>query len=295
VLKEPTREGGLADVLACSDIEDGGQRVAVKLLKDLPHKDETLRLLFDREVAALRELRHDNIVLLRDAGIDDETGRYYLALEWVPHGLPSWLAAHPPATTEDFLDQVALPVLRALAFAHERKVIHRDVKPANVLVTDDGTPKLADFGISKMKTSLSEGSHTLAAYSSRPYAPPESESKSSFSRDVFAYGVFLLACLTKGAIEGYDDFPAALDGLEADLELVDLIEACVSLDPVDRPRSAPELLLRIEAIQRRHRVEERRVRTISLDLLGATRRRIMEEEQVSGALRFAINPAAPER
>lgn len=283
VLKEPPREGGLADVLACTDLEQGGQRVAVKLLKNLPDKDETLQLLFEREVSALQELRHENIVHLQEAGIDEESGRYFLALEWVPHDLPGWLAAHPPASTEEFLEQVGLPILRALSFAHERKVVHRDVKPSNVLVTDDGTPKLADFGISKIKTSLSEGGHTLAAYSSRPYAPPEAESKSSFSRDVFAFGVFLLACLTKGPIEGYEDFAPALDALEADLELIDLVESCVSLDPSDRPRSAPELLLRLEAVQRRHRAEEQRIRTISLDLSGGAKRRIMEEEQIPEA------------
>jgi hypothetical protein len=282
-LSEPVRIGGLADVLACTDLQDGGQRVAVKLLRDLPDRDETLRLLFEREVAALRELRHENIVVLRDAGIDEATGRYFLALEWVPHDLPSWLAEHRPNSTEEFLDQVAVPVLRALAFAHERKVIHRDLKPSNVLVTNDGIPKLADFGISKIKTSLSDSSHTLAAYSSRPYAPPESESKSSFSRDVFAFGVFTLACLTRGDIEGYDDFAGALDALDADIEFVDVIESCVSLDAADRPRSAPELLLRVEGIQRRKSRETRRERRISLDLSPAVAQVIAEEEGIPEA------------
>jgi len=280
VLSEPVREGGLADVLACSDLEDGGNRVAVKLLKELPDGDETLQLLFRREVAALRELRHENIVLLRDAGTDGVSGRYFLTLEWVAHDLVSWMGSRPAPPADTFLDLIALPLLRALAFAHERKVIHRDLKPSNVLVTSDGVPKLADFGISKIKTSLSEGIHTLAAYSSRPFAPPESESKSSFSRDVFAFGVLLLACLTKEPIEDYDDFPGALDVLEADLELVDLIESCTSLNAADRPRSGPELLLRVEAYQRRRRSDERRTRLISLELTGSVRRRVMEEEKL---------------
>ena len=80
VLNEPARIGGLSEVLACSDLEDGGARVALKLLKDLPDRNETLQLLFEREVSALRELKHNNIVRLRDAGIDSDTGRYFLAL-----------------------------------------------------------------------------------------------------------------------------------------------------------------------------------------------------------------------
>lgn len=281
--KEAPRQGGLADVLPCADIEDGGERVALKLLKPLPDEDDTLRLLFEREVAALRELRHDNIVLLHDAGIDDDTGRYFLALDWVPHDLPSWLNTHPPASTQEFVDQIGLPVLRALAFAHERQVIHRDLKPENVLVADDGTPKLADFGISKIKTSLADSSHTLAAYSSRPYAPPESESKSSYSRDVFAFGVFVLSCLTKRAIEDYSDFAPALDEIEATLDLVDLLESCVSLDARDRPRSAPELLLRLEGILRRQRADQRVVRSVSLSLSQSARRRILEVEGIPEA------------
>ena len=149
VLNEPARIGGLSEVLACSDLEDGGARVALKLLKDLPDRNETLQLLFEREVSALRELKHNNIVRLRDAGIDSDTGRYFLALEWVPNELGSWLDGRdlPP---DEVVREVGLPVLRALAFAHERKIVHRDVKPSNVLVTDDGVPKLADFGISKI-------------------------------------------------------------------------------------------------------------------------------------------------
>ena len=277
---EPVRVGGLADVLACTDLQDGGQRVAVKLLRDMPDRNELLQEAFHREVKALRELRHPNIVLLRDAGTNDATGRYYLALEWVPYSLPSWIADHPVADASAFIDYIGFPILQALAFAHERKVIHRDVKPSNVLVTDEGVVKLADFGISKIKTALVESNHTLAQYSSVPFAPPERESKSSFSRDVFGFGVFLLVSLSAEAVEGYTDFPRALDSLEVDLEVVDLIESCVSLEPADRPRSAPELLLKLDAIRQRRRAADRRVRSLSLDLVPSVKQRIIEQEEI---------------
>lgn len=280
LLNEPPREGGLAEVYAASDLDENGSRVAVKLLRPLPDKDEILRLQFDREVSAYEELRHPNIVSLKNAGVDPESGRYYLALEWVEHPLRAWLESHPPSSTEDFIDLIAHPVLKALAFAHERNVIHRDIKPANILVTRDGTPKIADFGISKIKTSLAESEHTLADYSSRPYAPPESESKSSFSRDVFGFGVFVLSCLSSSPIEDYSDFPTAMDELEADMEFVDLLENCVSLNLSERPRTAPELLLRLEAHLRRKHAEERRAKTISLDLKNTVIRRIAEEEEI---------------
>ena len=279
VLNEPARVGGLSEVLACSDLEDGGARIALKLLKDLPDRNETLQLLFDREVSALRELKHDNIVRLRDAGIDSDTGRYYLALEWVPNELGNWLKGRD-LTPDEVVRQVGLPVLRALAFAHERKIVHRDVKPSNVLVTDEGVPKLADFGISKIKTSLSDNSHTLANYSSYPFAPPESESKSSFSRDVFGFGVFLLACLSKSPVESYDDFAGVLDSLDASLELLDIIESCTSLEVGNRPRSAPELLLRLERLVNREDADGRASLTISLDIKQSTRTKILKEEDL---------------
>jgi serine/threonine protein kinase len=286
VLSEPARLGGLADVYACADVRAGGNRVAVKLLRETPEtedNDVTLRLQFEREAAALRELRHDNIVHLRDAGVDTATGRYFLALDWVPYDLTSWLRLHRPASFDELLEQIGLPVLRALAFAHERKIVHRDVKPANVLVTLEGVPKLADFGISKFKTSLAESSHTLANFGSAPFAPPESESRSSFSRDVFGFGVFLLACSSESEVRNYDDFPRVLNALETDLETVDLLEACVSLTVAERPRSAPELLVRLDAIQRKKRAQVVRKRTLSLDLTQSVKRKLQEDEEVAEA------------
>lgn len=281
-MNEPPRIGGLSEVYSCSDLEEGGVRVALKLLKDLPEKNEILQLLFEREVTALRELKHQNIVQLRDAGVDSESGRYFLALEWVPNDLLTWLAGRDLAADE-VLRQVGLPVLRALAFAQERKVVHRDVKPSNVLVTDQGVPKLADFGISKLKTSLADSSHTLANYSSYPFAPPEQESKSSFSRDVFGFGVFLLACLSKSSIASYDDFAGALDSLDASFELVDIIESCIALEASARPRSAPELLLQIERIVNGVAADSRPSLTISLDLKRSTQQRIVQEEGLQEA------------
>ncbi len=286
VLNEPVRTGGIADVYACVDLTAGGERVAVKLLRVHPDKDDSsgiLRLQFDRETTALAELRHDNIVHMRDAGVDPDTGRYYLALDWVPHELPDWLRAHPPADFDDLMENVGLPVLRALAFAHERKAIHRDVKPANILVTAEGVPKLADFNISKFKNSLTDSRQTLAGYGSFPFAPPEAESKSSFSRDVFGFGVLLLACGAKAELTSYDDFGQALDDLQADLDTIDLIESCVSLHPSERPRSAPELLVRLEAIRRSKRVQGAAPRQISLDLTATVRSKMRDEEEVPEA------------
>ena len=275
---EATNHSTLSEVFHCMDTTAVGE-VAVKLLKGRQDDDdETMHLLFTREVESLRELRHPNIVRLLEAGVEPESRRCFLVLEWMPDNLVTWIERHPVPDTDTFIDRIALPLLEALAFAHERTVVHRDIKPSNILVSPDGTPKLADFGISKILRSLSDADHTLAHFSSRPYAPPDAESKSSYSRDVFAFGVLLLACLTEKFVEDYEDFAAALDTLEADFELLDLIESCVSLHPSDRPRNASELLLKVQSIQRRQKAHERRHRHISLALTTTARRAIVERE-----------------
>lgn len=74
-----------------------------------------------------------------------------MVLEWVPNNLSERMAQSPFGGWDDFYERLGPPVLNALAFAHERRVIHRDLKPSNILITDGGQPKVAAFGIAKMK------------------------------------------------------------------------------------------------------------------------------------------------
>jgi serine/threonine protein kinase len=194
---EPIASGGMADVYKAVDVGSPDMpTVAVKLLRLNEDREGLIALFFEREVRALNELRHPNIVTLLDAGYDESDGRRYLVLEWMPEDLPARLAAIRPEGWDDFADAIALPLLEGLAHAHDRQVVHRDVKPANVLVAADGTPKLANFGISKMKSTLGRSAGTVAEFVSRPYAPPEDASMSGFTRDVFGFGVLVLACLS---------------------------------------------------------------------------------------------------
>ena len=109
-------------------------------------------------------------------------------------------------------------------------------------MTSRGEPKLADFGISKVKYKLSEGSKTLIEFASKPFSPPADDSQSGYGRDVFGFGSVLLWTLAHKKVETYTDFDAALDSLDADPKLIDLIGRCVSLDEQDRPRNAVQLL-----------------------------------------------------
>ena len=204
---------------------------------------------FRRETLALQELKHPCIVELLDSGIDPETEHYFLVMPWVERQLLELLAESPPDGWDDFWSVIGLPILEALAFSHERSCIHRDLKPSNVLIAGDNQIKLADFGISKLKKYF-EPKVTLAEFTSRPYTPPEHDRGDyTYTRDVFGWGVIVLRCLTAIDLGDYDDIPKALKTLDVPSSVFEIIEACVSDDPAERPRNAEVLLAQLEAVQ----------------------------------------------
>src|SRR5207302_258688 len=135
--------------------------------------------------AALRGLRHPGIVELIDTGSEEATGKSFLVLEWMESNLSEWVKKFPPAGWDSFYDEIGKDVLEALAFAHAHNIAHRDVKPPNILMSNDGHAKLGDFGIAKLTLSLQAGL-TLREFKSPPYTPPEvDDGEYTFSRDVY--------------------------------------------------------------------------------------------------------------
>ena len=239
------RVGGLSKVYKAVDLQSSPPReVAVKVLEGNVDTDPIVRTLFDREVDSLLTLEHPNIVQLIDADVED--GQFFVVLEWIENDLKKAIRKVGSFPWEDFFKYTGLPVLSALAFAHERKVIHRDVKPANVLLTRDGVPKLADFGIAKIKNNLTESSATTIDFLSRPFSPPELDT--TFSRDVFGFGVLTLAAISGLEMKDYPDIEAALESVDLPNELHDLLRRCVSLSPNNRPPDAVVLLDKIESL-----------------------------------------------
>ena len=232
---EKVRLGGSAQVYRGVDLSVSPAReVAIKILDAAAASEPMLQTFYDREVESLLSLNHPNIVELIDAGIDEE-GKYFLVLEWVESDLKAWLSKKDEVPWEDFIRDLGVPIAEALAFAHQLKIIHRDVKPGNILLTKDGTPKLADFGISKIKSDLTVSPHTTVDFMSRPYSPPERDS--TFSRDIFGFGVLIVGALSGFELKDYPDIGAALSDLDVPKELTDFLNRCVNLTPEHRPRN----------------------------------------------------------
>lgn len=171
------------------------QRAAVKLLHASLLSDRDLRRFRD-ERQILASLNHPCIARLLDGGMLED-GSPYLVMEYVD-GLPldAWCDREKLNLKQRL--EVFLLVCSAVEYAHRQLVIHRDLKSANILVTDDGVPKLLDFGIAKLIHDDSENSHTTMRLLTPECASPEQVRGEAMStaNDVFSLGVLLYSLLT---------------------------------------------------------------------------------------------------
>jgi len=254
----------MAKVYPAVDAHLDGKKVGVKIFERGSIEENILQEAFNRELRALRELRHQNIVELYDWGKQEDTGLPFLVLEWCEKDLSKYALALED--WDSFYRNYGRPVLEALAFAHSRQLAHRDVKPSNILIDSAGQPKLTDFGISKLKTWLEPGV-TLGTFQSIPYAPPEADDGAySYTRDVHGFAAVVLDCLTNVKLHDRDSLLAALDQVTIPDPVRDLLECCLSNDPQERPLNADVLLAKLDGIQESRHAEIARLEPIYLEL-----------------------------
>lgn len=220
------------------------KRMKVGNQNDLRWKDS-----FNREHDALSDLsEHPNIVSLYGVGID--RGSYYLALEWVPENLHDWVDRNGPMNWREFYPSFGRPVLQALSFAQSRGWHHRDIKPLNILVTEEGTPKVSDYGIAKQIDRPALGM-TFGAFRSAPFTPPEDDSGIwSGTRDSFSWAAMAVYCLTGKVPPDYGALATAIATLADQAEVpVELLQSALSHDPAERPPLVSALLADLDAIE----------------------------------------------
>lgn len=184
--------GGMGEVWLAEHVELGSKhRAALKLLRGAPSRALTER--FQREQATLASLEHPNIAHLLDAG-SGANGLPYLAMSYVEgRPLDAWLESSTPDLNTRL--RLFATLCRAVHHAHSRLIVHRDLKPSNIMVRDDGTPVLLDFGIAKLLQDTS-GEHTRAF--TPDYAAPEQLRGEAVSTatDIYALGLLLHELLT---------------------------------------------------------------------------------------------------
>jgi serine/threonine-protein kinase len=173
------------------------RRVAVKVLSSAPLNEEASAERFFKEARAAARLNHPNVVQVYDAGIADETP--YIIMELVEgEGLGRRIKRQGKLQALEAVD-ILIGATRGLAAAHERGLIHRDIKPDNILISSDGTPKLADFGLTKDLTAAASDM-TLAGHllGTPNYMSPEACSGSPLDSrsDLYSLGVTLFLAVT---------------------------------------------------------------------------------------------------
>ena len=243
------RKGGMAEVFKAVDTLLGGH-VAVKLFDPRLCQDERLALeAFSRETKSLHELNeHPHVARMLDCGTDDTSSRKFIVLEWLENDLEAWLRSKPPKGWDDFYSQYGQPVINALRFAHGRGILHRDIKPQNILLTDEAVVKVADFGIAKFKAYHRPGI-TLAHFASAPYAPPERDSgQFADTRDVYSFAVLCMEALQGESFSPDTKIDESVHDFDAPQEIISLFERAVNSNPANRPANIQEFFEQLESI-----------------------------------------------
>ncbi|HXT34222.1 MAG TPA: serine/threonine-protein kinase, partial [Chloroflexota bacterium] len=143
--------------------------VAIKVLPMFFFADEEARQRFQNEAIAIAKLRHPNILVVFDYGEQD--GLAYLVGEFAEGGTLQGRLGKPFSVRDTV--RILAPIASALDYAHGRSILHRDVKPSNILLTEDGSPLLADFGLAKILDSVSRFTRTGVAMGTPEYMAPE--------------------------------------------------------------------------------------------------------------------------
>lgn len=247
LLEGEPRKGNMTCVYKATDIRTDAE-VAVKIFENGKVQNAILGVSYHRELEALRALKHENIVNVISSGADEQSGVQFIVMEWVEDSLENALDKLEIQGWDDYSRIIGLPLLQALSLAHSRGIIHRDLRPSNILLDARGRLKLADFGISKLKTYLSPDL-TLVSYSAKPFLPPHETEQSSFSRDIFEYAALAVIILSGTEIHSYSQLITEMEQLDAPPRVRTLLRRCIEANPSDRPRTAEVLLSQLAPIQ----------------------------------------------
>lgn len=206
-LTEQIGMGGMAIVYRAVDLRTG-HNVAVKVLRPEFNEDSEFISRFQREAEAASKMTHHNIVNLLDVGMDGENR--YLVMEYVQGKTLKEVIQERGKLSAPLACQIAIRILSALEHAHRNGIVHRDIKPQNILVHADGHIKVADFGIARIANSstLTKGDNVMGSV--HYFSPEQAKGQgANATSDIYSTGIVLYEMLT-GRVPYDGDNPVAV-------------------------------------------------------------------------------------
>jgi serine/threonine-protein kinase len=253
-LDERLGYGGMSTVHLALDLRLERQ-VAVKLLAEHLADEPAFVSRFQREAQAAARLIHPNIVQVFDSGRDERSGQYFIVMEYIEGASCAEILRDQNWVEVDEALAIIEQACEGLHYAHRNGVVHRDVKPGNLLRSREGDVKLADFGIAKA-TEQSSITQVGSVLGTAAYLAPEQArgEEAGPSADLYALGVvtyqlisgrlpYDASSLTELALKQQQEEPPTLDTLVAAVstELADAVAMSLALDPRDRYQTAREM------------------------------------------------------
>ncbi|HEX4526263.1 MAG TPA: Stk1 family PASTA domain-containing Ser/Thr kinase [Gaiellaceae bacterium] len=263
--------GGMADVYLAED-QELGRRVAIKILNGRHANDDQFIERFRREAKNAAALNHPNIVSIYDRGEAEET--YYIAMEFLDGRTLKELIVSRGAAPINVAIEYARQILSALRFAHRHGIVHRDIKPHNVLVDGEGRVKVTDFGIARAGTSQMTEAGSIVG--TAQYLSPEQARGGEIDprSDLYSLGIVLYELLTgKTPFDGETPVEIAMKHLstapkppsrlrpDVPPELDMVVMRALAKNPDDRYQSADEMEGDLDRVARGARVSAATVDT----------------------------------
>ena len=290
--------GGMADVYLAED-QELGRRIAIKILNGRHANDDQFIERFRREAKNAAALNHPNIVSIYDRGEAEET--YYIAMEFLDGRTLKELIVSRGAAPVNVAIEYARQILSALRFAHRHGIVHRDIKPHNVMVDGEGRVKVTDFGIARAGTSQMTEAGSIVG--TAQYLSPEQARGGEVDprSDLYSLGIVLYELLTgktpfdgetpvEIAMKHLSTAPKPPSKLRADVppELDMVVMRALAKNPDDRYQSADEMEGDLDRVARGVRVSATTVDTATQVLRPAT----TAAAAATAATMIAPSPAA---
>ncbi|MED5020205.1 Stk1 family PASTA domain-containing Ser/Thr kinase, partial [Paenibacillus chibensis] len=296
--------GGMALVYKAHDLLLG-RNVAVKVLRQQFVHDEEFIRRFRREAQSAASLSHPNVVSIYDVGQEDEV--HYIVMEYVEgHNLNEIIKERAPLQVDEAV-RIASQICDALDHAHQNQIIHRDIKPHNILIGRNGRVKVTDFGIARAVTSTTI-TQTGSVVGSVHYFSPEHAKGvvTGEKSDLYSLGIVLYQMLTAQLpFLGESPISVALKHLQEEFEeprkmnplipqsVENIILKSMRKNPQERYQSAKEMLHDLDTCLLPERRNERKMNFMDLDDEDRTRVIPAIKPQQIGAVPVRSRPAAP--